>query len=475
MRYLLIKMLKEYKRFVKWFRATFIPKSLLRRILLIIIVPTIIAQVISSYMFYKRHWDNVRKYMIYTLAGEISLISKMHDMDEHAHSSTNEKIDAYTFLQYSFIRGAKPTPNDQKLSKELRILKSNIQYNLPGSSVFVRYNKHSKEIEVELGTKEGMFVFEVSKNRIYSSSTHAFILWMIGSTMILLLLTVLFAKNQIKSITKLSTAADKFSRGYPVKKFTPQGAIEVKKAGHAIIKMKEKIEEQVTQKAKMLAGVSHDLRTPITRLKLELELMKSEKNIQGLKEDIMQMEHTINDYLDFAKGDGDRSERKLVKLNDLLEKLVAPYKKTFPTKLVYSESIYAEIKQNQIKRAFGNFIDNAKKFASHALIELYKKDGVVFIVIHDNGPGIPKSEEKKVLQPFYRIDASRNQNAGGGVGLGMSISQEIIENHQGSLHIGRSPKLGGMLVIIELPEGTSSKTHQKGISSSKSSIKELSP
>lgn len=412
---------------------------------------------ISSYMFYKRHWDNVRKYMIYTLAGEISLISKMHDPDADQISKTNEKIDAYTFLQYRFIKGATPDPIQHKISKELRILKSNIQYNLPHSLVFVRYNKNSKEIEVELSTKEGLFIFEISKNRIHSSSTHIFILWMIGSTMVLLLLTVLFAKNQIKSITKLSVAADKFSRGFSVKKFVPQGAVEVKRAGHAIIAMKEKIEEQVTQKAKMLAGVSHDLRTPITRLKLELELMKNDKRLNGLKEDITQMEHTVNDYLDFAKGDNDKSQRKLVKINTLLKTTMNLYTKELDINLVHSENIYVEIKQNQIKRAISNLLDNAKKFAKKVTINLHKKNNIVFIEIHDNGPGIPKAEEEKVLQPFYRMDESRNQNSGGGVGLGMSISQEIIENHQGILRISRSPLLGGMLVTIELPEGASTK------------------
>ncbi len=452
MRYLWIKLIKKKKVFVRWFRATFIPKSLLSRILLIIIVPTIVAQIISSYMFYKRHWDNVKKYMIYTLAGEISLISKMHDPDTSQISKTNEKIHAYTFLQYTFIKGATPSHEQHRISKELRILKSNIQYNLPSSPVIVRYNKHSKEIEVDLGTKEGLFIFEISKNRIYSSSTHAFILWMIGSTMILLLLAVLFAKNQIKSITKLSVAADKFSRGFPVKRFVPQGAVEVKKAGHAIISMKEKIEAQVAQKAKMLAGVSHDLRTPITRLKLELELMKKDKRLDGLKEDIEQMEHTVNDYLDFAKGDNDKSQCKLAKINTFLKKISNLYKKDLNIEIICSENIYAEIKQNQMRRALVNLLDNAKKFAKIVTINAHKKDRMICIEIHDNGPGVPKSEEEKILQPFYRMDESRNQDSGGGVGLGMSISQEIIENHQGSLKISRSPVLGGMLATITLPE-----------------------
>lgn len=430
-------------------KSKILPKSLLNRILLIIILPTIIAQMISSYMFYNRHWDNVKKYMIYTLAGEIALISKLHDTNSKLEIDKLDKVDVYTFLQYKFYKGKKSTKSNQKLSKELNILKSNIQYNLPNSNIDIRYNKKLSEIEVDIETQDGLFAFEISKNRIFASSTHIFILWMIGSTMILLILTVLFAKNQIKSITKLSIAADKFSKGGHIGKFTPQGAIEVKRAGEAIIKMKEKIEHQVQQKSKMLAGVSHDLRTPITRLKLELEIMKKDKHTHGIKEDITQMESTINDYLEFAKGDDD-SAKTIIDINSLFKKFRKLYLKTLKIEVLSDGKLYTEVKQNQFKRAISNLLDNAQRFASKALVKLYKDKGQIIIEIHDNGPGIPKSETKKVLEPFYRIDSSRNQESGG-IGLGMSISHEIIEQSRGTMHLHRSHILGGLLVIIKLP------------------------
>jgi two-component system osmolarity sensor histidine kinase EnvZ len=387
--------------------------------------------------------------MIYTLAGEISLISKLHDTDSKLEIDKLDKIDVYTFLQYKFHKGQKHTKSVQKLSKELNILKSNIQYNLPNSSIGIRYNKKLGEIEVDIETQEGLFSFEISKNRIFASSTHVFILWMIGSTMILLLLTVLFAKNQIKSITKLSIAADKFSKGGHIGRFTPQGAIEVKRAGEAIIKMKEKIEHQVQQKSKMLAGVSHDLRTPITRLKLELEIMKKDQHTQGIREDISQMENTINDYLEFAKGD-DNSAKTLIDLNLLFKKFKTLYSKNLDIEFSSNNRLYVEVKQNQFKRAIANLLDNAQRFASKALIRSYKDGKKIIIEIHDNGPGIPKSETKKVLEPFYRIDSSRNQESGG-IGLGMSISNEIIEQSHGTMEIHRSSTLGGLLILINIP------------------------
>ena len=442
------------KRVVIFFfriKSRIIPKSLLPRMLLIIIVPTMVAQLISSYMFYKRHWDNVKKYMIYTLAGEIALISKMHDINSLEVDKLG-KIDAYTFLQYSFHSNKKAPHSEQPLSKELTILRSHILYNLPNSIVRIYDNKKLEIIEIDIESQDGLFSFEVSKNRIFASSTHIFLLWMVGSTMVLLALTVLFAKNQIKSITKLSIVADTFSKGGQVSRFIPQGATEVKRAGQAILKMKEKIEYQVQQKAKMLAGVSHDLRTPLTRLKLELEIMEENEHTAGIREDVTQMENTINDYLEFAKRD-DRSAKTLVNLHSLFQELQEFYSPNLNLNLSCKEKLYVEVRKNQLKRAISNFLDNARRFASKAIIKIYRKKNSAVIEIHDNGPGIPKSEFKKVLEPFYRIDTSRNQDSGG-VGLGMSISHEIIKNHSGKLILNNSPILGGLLITIELPVKT---------------------
>jgi len=401
-------------------------------------------------MFYKRHWDNVKKYMIYTLAGEIALISKMHDPD-YRQDIDKGKIDAYTFLQYSFYKNRKTTKIYTPLSKELTILRSNILYNLPGRVVRITENKELDSIEVDIQNESGLFCFEISKNRIFASSTHVFLLWMVGSTTILLVLTVLFAKNQIRSITRLSAVADTFSKGGEVARFYPQGAIEVKKAGYAILKMKEKIEHQVQQKAKMLAGVSHDLRTPLTRLKLELEIMEENEHTLGIREDIAQMESTINDYLEFAKRD-DRSLKTLVNLSVFLNELKDSYAPSFEIEVSCKEKLHIDAKKNQLKRAISNLLDNSKRFASKSLIKAYSKKNLVVIEIHDNGPGIPKSEKNKVLEPFYRIDSSRNQNSGG-VGLGMSISNDIIKDHGGKLGLHRSHLMGGLLIVIELPIG----------------------
>jgi len=448
MRYSLIgKVRALLQKTIKKVKAKIVPKSLLSRMLLIIIVPTIIAQLISSYMFYNRHWDNVKKYIIYTLAGEIALISELHDTNTPQHT---EKVDAYTFLQYRFYKHEKIHIQTTPLSKELMILKGNILYNIPNAKVTITDNKKLELIEVQLENQSGLFCFDISRSRIYTSSTHIFLLWMVGSTMTLLILTILFAKNQIRSITNLSVAADTFSKGGDVIQFAPRGALEVKTAGQALLKMKEKIGKQVEQKAKMLAGVSHDLRTPLTRMKLELEIMQDSDHKEGLLEDVLQMETTINDYLEFAKRD-DKVAKTQININHFLDEIRQFYSGTLDIKIICKDDVYVLARRNQFKRALTNFLDNAQKYAKKVLIRAYVKKKRVLIEIHDNGPGIPKNEIKKVLEPFYRIDSSRNLDSGG-VGLGMSISKGIIKSHSGKIALEKSPSLGGLLITIDLPK-----------------------
>ena len=414
--------------------------------LLIIIVPTFIAQLISTYMFYHRHWDHVKRYMIYTLAGEIALIAGVY---KNVNKVDMEKLHAYAFLQYRFYPDRSFVYIDQELSQELSILKSSLQYNLPHNLIDIGYNKNSENIEVAIQIDGGVLSFEVAKKRIFSSSTYIFILWMIGSTFILLTLSVLFARNQTRSIVRLSIAAKKLSTGAEYT-FTPQGATEVKTVGYALLSMKQKIEQQVKEKTKILAGVSHDLKTPMTRFNLQLALMKPSRHTKEMKEDVIQMEKTINDYLKFACGE-DLSPTKLVNLSRLLKKIVKESTTgNIPISFSGSPDLHVIAIENPLSRAIINFIDNAKRLATKIVIKIYETDENIVIKIHDNGPGIPISERSKVLEPFYRIDHSRNQDFGG-VGLGMSISNDIITKIGGNINLSKS-FMGGLLITISLPK-----------------------
>ena len=271
---------------------------------------------------------------------------------------------------------------------------------------------------------------------------------MLGITSVLLVFSIIFSKNQIRSITKLSVAAEKFGTGLSIESFKPEGAIEVRKVGLAFLEMKQRIENQIKQRTEMLAGVSHDLRTPITRIKLQLAIMKQSEALQEINHDIQDMENIINDYLDFARGEDSYHTTK-IDLGNLLREMVVKYKHSnVKIAVINKEQISFNARVSAFKRAIQNLIDNASRFADKIEINLYEKESFIIIDIEDNGPGIAKQERQKVFQPFYRIEHSRNQ-ATGGIGLGLSISQDIILRHGGNIVLSKS-KLGGLKASILL-------------------------
>ena len=429
----------------------FLPRALLSRMLLIIIVPTMIAQAISTYIFYGKHWDTISKYIIYTLSNEISLVANTYI---HLPKTKIRKINKYTLLRYTFLPDAKIVKDEprQRFPKEIEILQTNIEFNLPDKAININFNKKTKEVQINIGPiAGGALAFYIDHKKIFSQSTYTFIIWMIGSSLALLIITILFAKNQIRSITRLSKVAEKLSKGQNVKRFIPHGASEVRNAGHAFLKMKDALEDEVNRKAEMLAWVSHDLRTPLTRMKLQLALTEKGVETGALQEDILQMEKIIHDYLDFAKGEN-KFKTKLTNLSQLVKDIVKTAKigskASFQAHI--QNKIFASINENQFKRALFNLIDNAKRFSSKITINLYKTPKQdVAIEILDNGPGIPTTEIKNVLKPFYRGDNYRNQRANG-VGLGIPIANNIIRKHAGTMTFSKNLKERGLQVAISL-------------------------
>ena len=449
--FVLLKIIRtKIKTFRRFIRKYLLPKALLSRMLLIIIVPTMIAQIISTHMFYNKHWDNIRRYIIYTLSNEISLIVNTY---KSLPKRTVPKINKYTFLRYNFSSNTKivKLSSHQKLPKEIRILKTNIEYNLPDKIININYNRKTKEVQISIGQiSNGILSFHINHKKLFIRSTYPFIIWMIGSSLILLLIAILFAKNQIKSITRLSKVAHKLSKGQAVQRFIPQGASEVRNAGHAFLKMKKTIEEEVKQKSEMLAWVSHDLRTPLTRMKLQLALSEETDQTLALQQDIHQMEKIINNYLDFARGDN-KFKMKNANLSKLLKNVIktAQIGTNTSFEIDIKPAVTARINDTQLKRALFNLIDNAKRFGSKIVIKLYEtQEKLTVIEIHDNGPGIAESEIKNVFKPFYRGDNYRNQRANG-VGLGIPIASSIIKKHNGAIKFMKSP-MGGLMILISL-------------------------
>jgi two-component system osmolarity sensor histidine kinase EnvZ len=423
-----------------------LPQTLFARFFLIIVIPTIVAQLFSAYMFYERHWSNVNHHMLKNLVDDITTIAKIHqDPSLYQNKNLINIIDKNLGIVFKFIPSRKIAKNIENISPLYYALVGNLS--LPTN---VYYHKNESLIMVEMEISNGILNLEIPKKRLENPTTYIFISWMMGAAALFSLFSLLFLKNQLKSISKLADAAQLFGTGRSIDNFKPSGALEVRKAGAAFIKMKERIERQITQRTEMLAGVSHDLRTPLTRMKLQLAMMTDNEETQGMIEDVIEMEKMIQHYLDFARGEGGEKS-VLTNVSEIINICASYYKARLEQlEIVIENDIYLPVKINAIKRAFSNILENTAKYANKAIITSYRNNKYWITQIEDNGPGIHKSEIKRVFNAFYRIDNSRNSNRGG-VGLGLSISKDIIIAHGGKIFLRDSAKLGGLRVVIRIP------------------------
>jgi two-component system osmolarity sensor histidine kinase EnvZ len=329
------------------------------------------------------------------------------------------------------------------------LLLENVRF--PADISYVDLNKTEVNIKIEVSPVEWVIV-RVPRKRFYTPTTHIFLSWMGGTTAVLLIISILLSKNQIRAISRLANAADRLGKGEDVTRFKLEGAREVRKAGLAFLEMKQRIERHISQRTEMLAGVSHDLRTPLTRIKLQLAMIESEVPVDGIKSNILEMEYMIKEYLDFARGDVGEALTE-VNWEVFLKSILSNYDHS-PAKFDFivedsGKSLTAFIKPKAFKRAIMNIIDNASYYGTHVVITLGLTNGSHKITIEDNGPGIPKEDKGKAFQPFYRGDSSRNLQTGG-VGLGLAIAKDIINSHAGNIELGDS-KLGGVIIGITVP------------------------
>ncbi len=425
----------------------FLPQTLLGRSILILVVPLIILQIIITLIFYNRHWDTITRHRTIDFVKDITLIVESFEKNKSTENrswvlnNVSEKLQ----LQTIYIKNKKLSfdKKKQKTSKLEKYLLENL--NPLGKRFNLNINDKKKLITVIVEINNGVLEFRANKKRIYSSTTYIFILWMISASIILFIVALLFLKNQIKPIRKLAIAVDRFGKGKNIKNFKPSGAKEVRRVSNAFKIMKERIESSITQRNKMFSSISHDIRTILTRMKLNLELHKLDKS--GLKKDLIEMEEMVEEYLKYAKGE---EKEKIQKIN--IVNLLNLIKKRYSKKNIYfnnGKKINISIRLNSIKRCINNLLSNSLKFSKNIEITCNKKNNYVEIIIDDDGPGIPQKERKKVLQPFYRVETSRNRDTGG-IGLGITIAADIINNHGGNFFLDKSP-LGGLRAKIYLP------------------------
>ena len=424
-----------------------LPSSLFGRALLILVLPTVLIQLVMAYVFFDRHWDNVTRHMSNTLAGEMAFfIRQLEMLPASQHRQLMLDFQATTGIDAVFDapESFDPAGNTDEFPEFQQRLHAKI--NEPFT---VRKNETGTSIEIAIRLKDRVLRMETTVKRLESRTTIIFLVWMLGASALFLLIATLFLRNQIRPIRRLAEAADRFGRGGDMPNFRPSGASEVRRAARAFIVMRERIKRQLRTRTEMLAGISHDLRTPLTRMKLELEMLGDIPAARELSGDVQQMERMIQEYLDFARGEG-REEALRVSLHDMLEDVVGDYQRLSAVVVLASDNdVMADIRISGFRRMLHNLIDNALRYGRRCELSLRVSASYCEIAIDDEGPGIPAEKYDEVFKPFSRLDPSRNSKTGG-VGLGLTIARDIALAHGGSIALERSPR-GGLRVIIRLP------------------------
>lgn len=433
-----------------WLKRS-MPRSLFGRTLLIIVLPTLITLAAATFVFFDRHWYTVTNRMTYAVAGDVAAVTELM-----RSSGTAESADAVTRLaaekmdlRLSFAPGDRLSSRARETLNPLRnILRSALNDRM--SYPFEIDMRHAPEtLLIRVGAPEGVYSFFVPQRRVYTPTTEVFIIWMTTSSILLSAIALLFMRNQIRPIRRLAEAAEAIGKGRDVPWFKVEGAAEVRQAAAALIVMRDRLSRQITQRTSMLAGVSHDLRTPLTRMKLQLAMMPASPEIADLSADIAEMEVMLEAYLAFARGE--EAEIALpVDIGLLLDETVAlARRQNFPVTLTVTPDTFAVVRRNAMKRCLNNLIGNAMRYAKSAAVSVQAGNHTLDIIIDDDGAGIPLAQREEVFRPFTRLEASRNPNTGG-VGLGLTIARDIARFHGGDVLLEDSP-MGGLRARVRIP------------------------
>ena len=430
------------------------PKSLFGRSLFIVGLPLIFLQIFLGYFFFERHWDDVGRRLVLAVAGEIALIS-----EKIIIANNDPKLEIKIFEDAANYFGAKlqVIPNSILTDRELlhpknsrldRALSKSLKERIKFPHTFDTVKNLNKVIiYVQLPNK--ILRTEISKKRLYSSTTYIFIAVMIVSSLFLLGLAVFFLRRQISPLKELSNAADAFGKGDTFFALKPRGADEVRHVTHAFLDMRERIRLHIEQRTNMLAGVSHDLRTPLTRMKLQIEMLNKNEDKIGLKEDVSQMEQMLEAYLSFIKEKG-MEIRVKSDISKLIGSIILDAKRNGDIIVPKNIQIVdAKVRINDLRRAITNLTSNACRESKNVEISLIKKDKNALIIVDDDGPGIKEKDYSSVFKAFYRIESSRNLSTGG-LGLGLTIARDIARSHGGEIKLEKS-NLGGLRATLSVP------------------------
>jgi two-component system osmolarity sensor histidine kinase EnvZ len=469
----------------------FLPKTLLGRSLLIIVTPLVLLQVVSAFIFFENHWDKVSRRLSLSVAGDVAAIADMlrrYPGPEHRDwiFSTAERR---FHINADFADGAILKPSEAEtglLGQSLH----NAMWEISGRPFRIDTNLPERRVRVQVQLPNGVLSAEMSRKRLFSSTTYIFVIWMVGTSLLLLGVATIFMRNQVRPIRRLAAAANAFGKGRDLSsRFKPEGAAEVRQAASAFLSMRERIQRQMQQRTDMLSGVSHDLRTPLTRMRLQLAVLEGKAgggegangganggggglaaDVAALQDDIGQMERMLDEYLDYARGAGAEKVRP-TDLSALLGEVVDNARRGVLARrakdggapggapdaavdLHVEGEMVLPLRAQAFRRCLQNLLDNAVRYGEHVAVRAGRRtdpDGtdVIEVTVDDDGPGIPEDKRDDVFRPFVRLDGSRNPGTGG-VGLGLSIVRDVVRAQGGDAVLEDAP-IGGLRVRLRLP------------------------
>ena len=424
-----------------------LPKQLFYRSLIIVAAPIIIMQITISIVFFDSLWIKTKKEMIRTLVNEIATFIDAYESENNDKEQIIKLFENH--LQFNIKYETNKnfpdifterwfSPIDRSLRRELKSQNFNYWFDTTG---------YKNLIDLKLKYKNGYFQFFIPRERLTTTPVRLFALWITLPGVLVIFIAILFLKNQTRPITKLAEASEKFGKGEDVEDYRPSGALEIRKAGLEFDRMRKRILRHLNQRSEMLFGISHDLRTPLTRIKLQLAFIKDKEITNKLSKDVDEMEKMLNEYLQFSRSNFTEKSEKF-NLSELIMSIVKKYENK--NILVDQKTeVFFSGRKNLIRRSLNNLLDNAINFSKNIKVTQQKIKRSILILVEDDGPGIPSSEYENVFKPFYKVDKSRNQTKSS-VGLGLSIASDIVRSHGGNIELGKS-EMGGLKIKIVLP------------------------